>query len=416
MTVQAIDAPRNTDLATLWTMLQAQHTTKCDMVIPAKCITAQDGKLIVTGAEWVVDDTDGPVDPNGVYDVTDTCDDGVSAKLDIPRQHLRRLHAKRTDLWDAMVNGLLHGLTDTDGQEVHPADDRTFLLRTFINEAEGRRVARALLSSSYKIVDNVDILVAVMSGVKAAGVDVTVQADLTDRNMRVRLVAPGVSVLAAELLKGYRSPFASPDIQRAGEAADYYGGTNGPHSGPGSANVDALNAGIVIGNSETGDGGWTLTPRAEFPVCRNGLVIKADMLRGVHLGGKQSEGVIRWSEDTREKELAVITAKVKDAVQQFLHTDYLAATIARIQEQMQTPVTGAQVHVQTVAKKLAFDPSVAQGVMDHFIAGGQMTSGGVMQAVTSYAQTVSDADLAAELEEMALDVLAASATLARATA
>lgn len=404
MTVQASTAPRNTDLATLWEMLQTEHASKCDMVIPAHLISAQDGKIVVTGADPVMDD-DGVTDPNGTYDVTETCDDGISAKLQIPLQWLRRMHRERTDVWDFVVNGLLHGGTTTtpDGPADVDPDGRTFLLRTFVSSE--RRVARALLSDSYKIVDNVDILVAVLQGVAQAGVQVDMQADLTDRHMRVRLVAPGVSVIAEELLQGYRSPFASPDIQRAGQAAQNYSG--------GTDNVKALNAGFVIGNSETGDGGWTITPRAEFPVCRNGLVVKADMLRGVHLGGKQTEGIIRWSEDTREKELAVITAKVKDVVEQFLSTDYLHQVIARIREQMQTPVTGAQAHVQAVAKKLAFDPAVAQGVLDHFILGGQMTSGGVMQAVTSYAQTVADAELAADLEEAAMDALAASVSLAR---
>lgn len=410
VTVNAIDAPRNTDLAALVDMLQTQHAEKLDMVIPAANIRAHRGQLVVTGADVLVDER-GVTDPNGAYDTTATLDEGISEKLGVPRQWLRKMHAERTDVWDYVINGLLEGgETVKDGEPMVVApDDRMFLLRTFVSDT--RRVARALLSNGYKIIDNLDILVAVLSGVKEAGVDVEITSDITDRRMYVRVVAPGVSVDATRVLQGYRSPFASPDIQRAGHAAQAYGGSDG------HGNVTGLNPGLGIGNSETGDGGWTLTPRMQFPVCRNGLTVMADLIRGVHLGGKKGEGVVQWSQDTREKELAVITAKVRDAVQKFLHPDYVQATLDRIAEDMQVtvPADGVEKHVQAVAKKLAFDPETTAGVLGHFILGAQLTSGGVMQAVTSYAQTVSDADLAAELEEMALDVLGASATLARAT-
>lgn len=419
VTVIATEAPRAADLATLVSLLQDQQTAKCDLIIPATKIRAEDGRIVVTDASPVMESDSngsplGVTDPNGTYDLTSTCDEGISQKLSIPLAYLRRMHEERPDLWDATVNGWLHGKSE-DGEVVYPADERVFLLRTFIHP-DGRRVARALLSDKYEIIDNLDILVATLAGVRDAGVNVEIQADLTDRKMYVRLVAPEVEVLAAKLLKGYRSPFASEEIQRAGRLADAYGGRGGYNAKDGSANTDVVNAGLVIKNSETGVGGWSITPRAEFKVCRNGLVVKADMLRGVHLGGRKTEGIITWSEDTRSKELAVITAKTRDAVKQFLDPAYVEAQLAKIAEDMGVAVTGAEKHVAAVAKSMSFAPEVQAGVFDHFIAGGQLTSGGVMQAVTSFAQTVSDADLAAELEEMALEVLSTSASLARAAA
>jgi hypothetical protein len=412
VTVTAIQAPRSIQLADLVEMLTEQHAAKCDLVIPATRLRARGGRLVVSGAPLVMDE-DGVTDPNGTYDVADTCDDGIAAKLDIPRAFLRRMHADRPDVWDMLVNRLIQGGTvKRDGEETtYPADERSFMLRSFVTP--DRRVARALLSDRYEIIDNLDVLTAVLHGVKDSGQDVEIVADVTDHRMYVRLVAPGVEVLAADLLRNYRSPFASPEVERAGRYADAFAG-EGPHAGSGSANPDVVNAGLVISNSEIGDGGWSITPRAEFRVCRNGLVIKADMLRGVHIGGKKQEGIITWSEDVRQKELAVVVAKTREAVAQFLDPAYVEAQLDRIRADMGVAVTGAEKHVQAVAKRLAFSPDVMAGVLDHFILGGQMTSGGVMQAVTSYAQTVSDADLAAELEEMALEVLAVSVQVARA--
>lgn len=409
MTVTAVEAPRNVSLPELVDMLTKEHAEKLDLIIPATKIRARNGQLVVSGADLVMTEA-GFLDPNGAYDVAETCDDGISDKLQIPRAFLRRMHNERPDVWDFMVTRLLQGASvRRDGDEtVYPADARSFMLRTFVNVETDRRVARALLSDRYEIIDNLDYLTAILSGVRESGVDVEIDADITDRRMYVRLVAPGVSVDASAVLRDYRSPFASPDVQRAGRLAEAYGGSDG------HGNVTGLNPGLVIKNSEVGDGGHSLTPRMQFPVCLNGLTVTADVVRGIHLGGRKSEGGVVYAADTQRAELEVITKKTRDAVQQFLSPEYVQATLDRIAEDMGQPVSDAQKHVEVVASRMRFSAETMAGVLDHFIRGGQMTSGGVMQAVTSFAQTVSDADLAAELEEIALDVLDTSAALARA--
>lgn len=402
----ASTAQRSTTLQDLVNALTEQHAAQCDLIIPASKIRARGGRLVVTGADPVVDD-EGVTDPNGEYDVLDTCDDGIAGKLGVPLAFLRRMRTERPDVWDILMTRLLQGGTVKRQGETttYPADARVFMLRTFV-WPDGRRVARALLSDSYRIVDHLDYLTAVLAGVQASGVEVKVDADLTDRRMYVRLTAPGVHVDASALLAGYRSPFASPDVQRAGRAIESYRGDA----------TNTLIAGLVVKNSEVGDGGYSITPRAVFPVCTNGLTVVGDMLRGVHLGGRQSEGVIKWSEDTKRADLQLITKRTRDAVQQFLSPEYVQATVDRIAADMGVAVAAPDTHIQAVAKTMKFAPEVMQGVLSHFILGGQLTSGGVMQAVTSYAQTVSDADLANELEEMALDVLGTSAALARTAA
>jgi hypothetical protein len=50
-------------------------------------------------------------------------------------------------------------------------------------------------------------------------------------------------------------------------------------------------------------------------------------------------------------------------------------------------------------------------MLDHFIRAGQTTAGGVLQAVTSYAQTVADPEQAYALESTALSALDLAATL-----
>ena len=171
-------------------------------------------------------------------------------------------------------------------------DDRRFLLRCLRGEAGGG-AARAFLSDGYKIIDNLDVLLAALDGVRQAGMPVRVDGcDLTQRRMYVRVVCEQVRVLAPALLAGYRSPF----------------------TGAAGADNPVVFSGFVITNSETGCGAFSLMPRLVAQVCGNGMTITRDAMRAVHLGERLDEGVVTWSGNTLDKTLALITAKTTDAV------------------------------------------------------------------------------------------------------
>lgn len=167
-------------------------------------------------------------------------------------------------------------------------------------------------------------------------------------------------------------------------------------------------AGFEIANSEVGAGAFTITPRIVFEICSNGAKITKDAMREVHLGGKLEEGVIRYSEDTQSKAIELVTAKAKDAVTTFLDIDYMEKVLTEMTQAADAEVEPTTV-IATVAKKFTFTDKVADGILDHFIRGGQPTAGGVMQAITSYAQTVDDADLAYNLENVAVEAMSVAA-------
>jgi len=369
---------RNATLQDLALMLQDQQARKVDLVTPATTLWSDNADLTVKGSTPVLSE-DGVTAMDGRYRPTVVCDEGIAAKLDIPTAYLRRMREQRPDLYDANVNGWIYGGGDPD-----QADARTFLLRTFKPGDPGETgIARALLSDRYAIMDHLDVLTSALDGVKAAGVEVSVDgADLTDRRMVVRVSAPDVKALAPALLAGYRSPF----------------------SGASGSDNPTVFAGFVLSNSETGGGAWTITPRITVEVCTNGMTITKDALRGVHLGGRMEEGVIRWSEDTMRKELAVVSARAKDAVATFCDTAYVEKVIRDIDEAAGRPVEKVE-HVNDVTKALRFTAEQTDGILSHFVQGGQMTRGGVMQAITSYAQTVGDGDEAFDLEAAAIKAL-----------
>ena len=361
---------RNATLSDLAALLTEQHARKIDVVANAAAIRSEGGVIVVHGTEPVLTD-DGVTSADGRYQPTTVFDEGVSDKLGIPLAYVRRMREERPDLYDANVNGWLHG-SDAD-----PADPRRFLVRAFRGDDGGTGVARALLSDTYRRIDNLDVLVAALDGVRSTGVPVEVEGcDLSDRNMHVRISAPSVQALAPVLLDGYRSPF----------------------TGASGADNPVVWAGLVVRNSEVGAGAFTITPRLVVRVCKNGLTIQKDALRSVHLGGRMDEGVVSWGDDTQQKALELVTLRARDAVRTFLDAGYVERTLKALEAEHTTPLVQVQPTIEHVSKKLGFTQAVQAGVLDHFIRGGMPTAGGVLAAVTSYAQDVDDPDLAAELE------------------
>jgi hypothetical protein len=367
---------RNATLADLAALLQDQQVRKADIVAPADAFRALGGRLVVDGSV-PVRGPDGVMMTAGDYLPTAVCDQGIADKLGIPVAYLRRLREVRPGLYDANVNGWLAG------------DGRRFLIRCLRGD-DGGGVARAFLSDGYKIIDNLDVLLAALDGVRASGLPVEVDGcDLTERRMYVRVVCEQVAVLAPALLAGYRSPF----------------------TGAAGADNPVVFAGFVISNSETGCGAFTLTPRLVVQVCRNGMTITRDAVRAVHLGERLDEGVVTWSPNTQDKTLALITAKTTDAVATFLDPAYVQAAVRAIERDAGHELADPQEAVAVVSQRLRFTDDQQRDILSHFIRGGDVTAGGILHAVTSVARTLPDGDAAHEMEAAGLRALEIAGTL-----
>lgn len=371
---------RNADLTDLHRLLEDQRAHRFDVVLGNDQIRAADGHLQIIGTPPALT-PEGVTSTSGqLYLPTQVCDQGLATKLGIPQAYLRRLREERPQLYDANINGWLDGA------------DRRYLLRTLIGGGGEHGIARAFLSPSYKIIDNLDVLMAALDGVRQAGLPVDIDGcDLTERRMYVRVVCKQVSALAPDLLRDYRSPY----------------------SGESGADCPVVFSGFVISNSETGCGAYSITPRLVVQVCGNGMTIDADALRHVHLGGQMAEGVVRWSSDTEHKNLELITAQARDAVATFLDVDYVRAKLAELTQLARTEIGDPAKAIEVIAKKLTFTDAQQADILNHFIRGGDLSAGGVMHAVTSVAQLQSTGDLAHEMESSALRALQLAAGTTR---
>ena len=384
---------RHANLSDLMSMLTDQGARQLDVVATSRSMRMEHTKLRLYGTEAELTD-DGVIPTEGVYTPTSVFDDGVSSKLDIPRAYLRRLRENRPDIYDATVNMWLHGSTD------YAPDARKFMLRLFRGEGEDG-IARAMMSSRYGIIDNFDILSAVLDGVRAAGVRVEIPTggcDLTDRRMYVRITAPQVRAYAPDLFKGYRSPFEGPNSGRWLPPSMF--------DDVGDGGTGLVFAGLAVRNSEVGFSRFTIAPVAILQTCGNGMTITGDAIKAQHVGVDQDEGVVKWTADTERKQLELVKAKARDAVATFLDSDYITAKLDEIREQASTKIKDVPTTIETLGKKMNYSDAERASILEHFIAGGQQTAGGLLNAITSTAQVVTDADEANRLEESALEALA----------
>jgi len=384
------DQLRRVDLENIAEALRSQRTRATDVVVSGTQVRASGGILTVAGSSYR---------PNSI------ADEGISTKLDIPRAYLRRMHDSHLDLYDANINGWLdrypgklllrllgEGPCSVCLGSGEICKDGNWSSCPGCDGPGTVGIVRAVLSDRYRAIDNLDVLLAALSGIRRAGVTgIEVDADLTERRMYVRVTAPSIAANASGLVAEYRDPYTGRR------------GSQLPH----------MWAGLVITNSETGNGSFAITPRVVLQVCRNGQTITADAMRSVHLGGRLDEGEVQWSNETLQRNLALITSQTSDAVAKFLSVGYVEKQVKKIAELSGVDLPEPAPVVEMVSKRLGFNEVQASEILSAFVRGGSPTAGGVMHAVTAVAQRQDSGDTASEMEDKALNALMLAAAGSR---
>lgn len=373
---------RNADLTALTDMLRQQNARKHDVVASASTIHAATSDehgiiLFVEGGEPVGVDADGTIVTDFLRVApNDVMDDGLSSRLGIPRAYYRRM---RTDAPVLLVESLNTWLDELG--------DQPQLLRTFRSDEGNTAIGRAFLSDRFECIDNFDVVLGVLDGVRSAAPGAEVSGcDMTDKKMRLRITAPEIAVNVADLVRDY-----------------------GVYGRKGS-DFPMMWAGIAVENSEVGAGAFTLTPRAVLQVCTNGMTRSVDAVRRVHLGSRMEEGVVNWSTETRRAQVELIRNQARDAVATFLNPDYLQTFADAMRNAAGLQVAQPARAVQYVAQALGYGEEDADSILAHFYRSGDNSALGLAQAITLNAQSL-DSDRAADAEDQALDLaLVAAAT------
>ena len=359
-------------------------------------LVANQSSLYCKGTDRLVVDLGTPqITANGVTEsfisarYTRTAWRQVADRLRIPLQYLDRL--------TQMEHAVGPMLACQSISDLSLADERRALYR-FVETHEGF-VLRAVLSDKYRAIDNDMALQAIIGGLSDHNLnlgDCEVTGDVTMDRLRLRITVPAVSVAATALLDGYRMPFSL----RPG---------NPIHARPDADEVPPmLWAGVEITNSETGQGAFSIAPRAVISVCRNGLTRAVDFRRA-HLGVTLEEGTIEWSEETRTNALTLISSQVRDAIATYISPEYLQNTAEEMRAATQHAVQDTPGAVDTVQVHLGLSEAERNTVFELFAACGDRTVLGLANAVTAAAQLSEDGDRQSEMERAFWDIVGAPA-------
>lgn len=169
----------------------------------------------------------------------------------------------------------------------------------------------------------------------------------------------------------------------------------------------------MISNSETGHRSFSIIPQVTIQVCDNGRTFSRDAMREVHLGGRLTEGVIRWSGQTHDANLQLVVNQARDAVTTFMDSNYVEAQIAEVETEAGIPVRDVEATLEFVGKQLRFTEDQQATILNHFIDGGDRSCGGLMHAVTSTAQTLTDPDDTYEMERHGVRAMTLAASFQR---
>jgi hypothetical protein len=377
----AVAPNRHIGMNSLITQLRDQHARSVDVYASADTMHADGGKLIIARTAPVL--TPAGVDLTaGSFALSDVALGGVAKKLDIPGPYLRRMAAENVPALDYNVNTWLE------------RDDRRFLVRCLRRTpTSGDGTARAFLSDRYLRINNLDVLMAAIKGIEQAGVAVQIAScDLTDRRMYVRFVSPDVQVMAPELLRNYRSPF----------------------DGRRGSDLPVISGGFLLQNSETGEGRYSLAPWLRIEVCRNGQTVERGAVGRTHIGARitDEDGIVDPSAETMRKLLDLITAQTIDTIRAYLNVDFVARAVADLERAAGVTVRKPEATIKVVSQQLRYTKDQQDAILAHFIAGADLSAGGVMQAVTSVARSIEDADAAYRMETTASKALQLAAAAA----
>ena len=246
-----------------------------------------------------------------------------------------------------------------------------------IRTIDGR--ARAFLSNRYRRIDNIDIAQMTLPIIQEIPDAIYESCNLSDDYMFIKVVNPK---LTAEVVPG-----------------------------------DIVQAGVVISNSETGQGAVCVQPLIYRLVCSNGMTVNEARTRRNHIGRVSSadENLLIYSKETLEADDKAFTMKVQDTVRAAVDEAWFARIVDTLRDSTDKKLNTADIPsvVKLASSSFGITEAESNGVFQHLIQDADYTLYGLANAVTRYSQDVESYDRASKLEEIGYQIVTMSPELFR---
>jgi hypothetical protein len=291
---------------------------------------------------------------NGGMQLRDTAHTQLADTLKIPMQYYDRMLREAPDLLAKNVNNWL---------EAQPAKK---LVRTLDDQV------RAVLSDSYRPLDNIELAEAVLPRLMDIEAEV-VSTEITEKRFYLKAI---YSKVQGEVKKG-----------------------------------DLIQAGSVISNSEIGLGSLKVQELDYRLVCLNGMIREA-IVRQAHLArGARGHDAIEdareyFKPETRLADDRAFFLKIRDAVGAMFSAERFNTRIRQYQEADTIKLnTEPKEVVEVTSKRYGFSEGEQSSILKHFIKGDMPSVWGLANAITRTAQDCESYDRATELEAIGGNVI-----------
>lgn len=274
----------------------------------------------------------------------------IATNLGIPMAYYQRMQTEAPELLATNANHWF----------------RTQPARRLVRTLDGS--CRAFLSDSYRPLDNYDLANAVLPRLLDLGCRVE-SGQITEGRFYIKAVTDRVQ---GEVRKG-----------------------------------DVIQAGLVVSNSEVGQGSLRVEALDFRLVCLNGMV-REQAVRKAHVGrgnGRQLDAIEDarefFRDETRAADDRAFWLKVTDAVGAMFDTGRFERRIEQYRELSERKITADPITVvEATARKLDLTQPEKSSVLTHLLQGGSLDAWGLANAVTRAAQDVDDYDRSTQLEAL----------------
>ena len=339
-------------LLELATELQRQSDTKRDFLMDSSLLTM---KTIEDEAPSIQIGRNGSTQTFGVNKLGHS---QLSGKLGIPKKYYDHLLVKHPTLLAENVNVLAR------------KEPQNMLVRTLDGNA------RAFLSDRYRVIDNYDLANAILPPLlnyAKEGMITIDSCEVTELKLYIKVLFPTVQ---GEIKLN-----------------------------------DPVQAGLVISNSEVGQGRLAVERLLFILRCLNGMILPASLSKH-HIGKRQAfaeldEAVEVYSDQTKKLDDMALYSKVTDVVKAAFNMEEFTKQIEAYKATTQQKVERKPVDfIEVSAKKFGLDGEEKDNALKHLLTYGDLTQYGLMNAITSTAQEDSVSyDRSIELERIGAKVL-----------
>jgi hypothetical protein len=166
---------------------------------------------------------------------------------------------------------------------------------------------------------------------------------------------------------------------------------------------DIVQFGVVIANSEIGQGSLEASIFCLRLICLNGMTMEDGKFKRSHLGGRLGDDVAAeyFADETRQAADKAFFLKLRDTVGHLLTEASCEEAVQRMRQAADMRIgKRPDVAVKELGKRFSLVESEQDRVLDFLIRGGDMSQWGLVNALTATAGQAEDYDRESELEKL----------------